>query len=89
VVFIIRKEFQQDFKEIIEARPSGRIETAYVYQQLEVFTDGFDIPEERTKPWRTANSVLCANHVVVCNPISAFRTYLNTPDFAGHDPRYF
>src|SRR5438067_2884255 len=59
VVFIIRKDFADNFKSIFEPKLKGRIETAYVYQQLESFTEGRQIPAVRVKPWGKANAVLC------------------------------
>ncbi|MFZ1263177.1 MAG: nucleotidyltransferase, partial [Chitinophagaceae bacterium] len=54
VVFIIRKEFADNFKTIFEPKLKNRIETAYVYQELDLFTGGFVRPTERTRPWGTA-----------------------------------
>src|SRR6187549_2982657 len=60
VVFIIRKEFADNFKTIFEPKLKGRIETAYVFQELDSFTGGFERDPGRTKPWGTAHAVLCA-----------------------------
>ena len=64
VVFIIREDFATAFKEVFEPKLKGKIETAYVYQSLDKFTTGFNIPAERTKPWGTAHAVLCTKGVV-------------------------
>ncbi len=80
VIFIIRKEFADDFKSIFEPKLNGRIETAYVYQELDSFTDGFDVPGERTKPWGTAHAVLCAKDEVK-EPFAV----INADDFYGHN----
>ncbi|MCY7311898.1 MAG: nucleotidyltransferase [Chitinophagaceae bacterium] len=80
VVFIIRKEFADNFKAIFEPKLIGRIETAYVYQELSYFTDGFAIPAERTKPWGTAHAVLCAQDAVK-EPFAV----INADDFYGHN----
>lgn len=80
VVFIIRKEFTDNFRIIFEPKLKGRIETAYVYQELNLFTDGFDIPVERTKPWGTAHAVLCAKDEVK-GPFAV----INADDFYGHN----
>lgn len=79
VVFVIRKEFADDFKSIFDPKLEGRIESAYVYQELDSFTNGFNIPAERTKPWGTAHAVLCAKDVV--NETFAV---INADDFYGH-----
>src|ERR687889_1995199 len=53
VVFIIRKDFAEDFKNIFEPKLKGKIETEYVYQQMEAHLDGYPVPADRTKPWGT------------------------------------
>lgn len=65
VVFVIRKDLEKDFKEIIGNRIEKQVETSYVYQELD------DIPAaykekfpERTKPWGTGQAVLCCKDVV-------------------------
>jgi Nucleotidyl transferase len=80
VVFIIRKEFADNFKQIFEPKLKGRIETAYVFQELDLYTDGYPIPAERTKPWGTAHAVLCAGEVVK-EPFAV----INADDFYGHN----
>jgi len=80
VVFIIRKEFADNFKAIFEPKLKNRIETAYVYQELDCFTDGYAIPSERTKPWGTAHAVLCAMDVVK-EPFAV----INADDFYGYN----
>src|SRR5215475_7805286 len=54
VVFIIRKEFADNFRSIFEPKLKGRIKTEYVFQERDSHTDGFVAPEGRTKPWGTA-----------------------------------
>lgn len=78
VVFIIRKEFAENFKSIFEPKLKGRIETSYVYQELTSFTEGYQFPAERTKPWGTAHAVLCAKEVVD-GPFAV----INADDFYG------
>src|SRR5438128_12635269 len=51
IVFVIRKEFAEEFRDIFEPKMKGCCETAYVFQELDKFTEGFDFPKERTKPW--------------------------------------
>ena len=50
IVFIIRKEFANDFKEIFEPRLAGKVATDYVYQDLSSFINGFQVPADRSKP---------------------------------------
>ena len=64
VVFIIRSDFAEPFKAIFEPKLNGKIKTEYVYQSLDKFTDGYDIPAERTKPWGTAHALLCCKDVI-------------------------
>lgn len=80
VVFIIRKDFAEDFKAIVEPRLRGKIAIDYVYQDLKAFTDGHQVPADRTKPWGTAHAVLCAKDVVK-EPFAV----INADDFYGRD----
>jgi Nucleotidyl transferase len=80
VVFIIRKEFADSFKSIFEPKLKGRIETAYVFQELDFFVNEFSIPAERTKPWGTAHAVLCAKEAVN-EPFAV----INADDFYGNN----
>ena len=80
VVFLIREDFADNFKAIYEPKLQGKIETAYVYQQLDSFTGGFAIPENRTKPWGTAHAVLCCKDAVD-GPFAV----INADDFYGKD----
>jgi len=80
VVFIIRKEFADNFKTIFEPKLKNRIATEYVYQELDSFTGNFERLAERTKPWGTAHAVLCAMHVVK-EPFAV----INADDFYGNN----
>ncbi|TMI82395.1 MAG: nucleotidyltransferase [Bacteroidetes bacterium] len=80
VVFVIRKHFADDFKQIFEQRLNDRVEIEYVYQEMDSFTEGVAIPEERKKPWGTAHAVLCAMEVVK-EPFAV----VNADDFYGYD----
>lgn len=64
VVFIIREDFSEVFKNVFEPKLKGKIETAYVYQEMDKYTEGFSLPAERTKPWGTAHALLCTKDVV-------------------------
>ncbi len=64
VVFIIRKDLEKDFKEIIGNRIEKVIKVEYVFQELDELPEGFVKPEERTKPWGTGQAVLCCKDVV-------------------------
>ena len=64
VVFIIREDFATAFKESFEPKLEGKIQTDYVYQSLDKFTEGFDVAVDRVKPWGTAHALLCTKGVV-------------------------
>jgi len=64
VVFIIRRDIEQDFKSIIGSHFAGRINVEYVYQELADLPAGFKVPAERTKPWGTGHAVLCCKNAV-------------------------
>ena len=64
VVFIIRKDLEKDFKEIIGDRIEKLVKVAYVFQELEEMPEGFTKPEGRTKPWGTGQAVLCCKDAV-------------------------
>lgn len=60
VVFIIKRENEDDFKEAVGRRIEKVMEVAYVFQELSNIPDGFEIPQGRIKPWGTAHAVLSA-----------------------------
>jgi dTDP-glucose pyrophosphorylase len=80
VIFIIREDFAENFKSIIEPKLKGRIEIDYVYQKLSDFTEGKSINPERVKPWGTAHAVLCCKGKVQ-QPFAV----INADDYYGKD----
>ena len=58
VVFIIRKDIEKDFREIIGNRIEKICKVDYAYQELDDLPAGFKKPEGRTKPWGTGQAVL-------------------------------
>ncbi len=81
VVFIIREDFAENFKAIVEPKLKGKIEIDYAYQSLDRYLPaGSEIPAGRVKPWGTAHAVLCAKEVVKENFI-----VINADDFYGKD----
>jgi NDP-sugar pyrophosphorylase family protein len=80
IVFIIRRQFANEFKEIFEPRLKDRIDIEYVYQELDSFTEGVAVPDDRKKPWGTAHAVLCAMEAVKV-PFAV----INADDFYGYD----
>lgn len=64
IVFIIRKDLEKDFKEIIGSRIERIAPVAYAYQELDDLPDGFVKPEGRTKPWGTGQAILSIRGLV-------------------------
>jgi UTP-glucose-1-phosphate uridylyltransferase len=78
VVFVIRTDFAEAFKERFEPRLKGRIEVAYVYQSLDKIPEGFEINPDREKPWGTAHALLMAESEVK-EPMAV----INADDYYG------
>nr|WP_144364165.1 sugar phosphate nucleotidyltransferase [Lacrimispora amygdalina] len=64
VVFIIRKDIEKDFKEIIGKRIEKIVPVEYAYQSVDELPAGHRNVWERTKPWGTGQAVLCAKNVI-------------------------
>ena len=64
VIFIIREHFKEDFKEFFKNKFQSQINVEYVTQELDNLPKGFNVPEDREKPWGTAHAVLMAESVV-------------------------
>ena len=64
VIFIIRKDLEKDFKEIIGNRIEKLCEVAYAFQELDHLPEGFTVPEGRTKPWGTGQAVLACKGLI-------------------------
>lgn len=64
VVFVIRKDIEQAFKEIIGDRIAKQVKVEYVFQDLNDLPEGYTCPAERSKPWGTTQAVLAAKNVV-------------------------
>ena len=80
VVFIIKKENEQDFKEAIGKRIEEVMEVEYVFQDINNIPGGFAVPEGRVKPWGTAHAVLSAIDVID-GPFAV----INADDYYGKD----
>ena len=78
VVFIIRKDFADDFRNIFEPKLTGKIETAYVFQEMDKYVEGHTIPADRVKPWGTSHAILCAQ-----DEVSEPFAVINADDFYG------
>lgn len=80
VVFIIKRENEQDFRTCVGDVVKDSIQVEYVFQELTDIPEGFGIPEGRVKPWGTAHAVLsCRN--VMNGPFAV----INADDFYGRD----
>lgn len=64
VVFIIRKDLEEEFRKVIGGRIEKITEVAYAFQELEDLPEGFEKPAGRTKPWGTGQAVLTAKKVL-------------------------
>jgi len=80
VVFIIREDFADAFRQGIGSRFADRIAVDYVFQKLDDLPDGFSVPEGREKPWGTAHAVRSARHAV-----HEHFAVINADDFYGRD----
>jgi UTP-glucose-1-phosphate uridylyltransferase len=80
VVFIIRPDFEQDFRERIAAKFAAQIEVGFAFQTLDRLPQGFTVPVGREKPWGTTHAILCAQDAVH-TPFAV----INADDFYGRD----
>ena len=83
IVFIIRRDIEADFREVIGSRvepvcAAHGVEVAYAFQALEAIPTGFAVPEGRTKPWGTGQAVLAAKELISC-PFAV----INADDYYG------
>ena len=64
VIFIIMKDLEKDFKEVIGNRIEKVVPVEYAYQELDALPDGYEVTPGRTKPWGTGQAVLVAKGLV-------------------------
>ena len=64
IVFIIRKDIEKDFREIIGDRIEKIANVEYAFQALDALPEGFSVPDGRTKPWGTGQAILAAKDVI-------------------------
>ena len=67
IVFIIRKDIEEDFRRIIGDRISEIADVSYAFQDLSALPDGFSVPDGRTKPWGTGQALLVKEPFAVIN----------------------
>ena len=78
IVFIIKKENLEIFKEVIGDKVAKHVKVEYVFQSTDVLPEGFTAPEGRIKPWGTAHALYCCKGVVN-EPF----VVINSDDFYG------
>lgn len=77
-VFVIRRDIEQAFREMVGAKWEARIPCAYAYQELSDVPEGFAVPADRAKPWGTAHAIR-AGRREISGPFAA----INADDFYG------
>ena len=80
VVFVIRKDFEQDFRDKILSKYEGHIPVEVVFQSTDKLPEGYTCPPDRTKPWGTNHAVMMASDVIK-EPFAV----INADDFYGRD----
>lgn len=80
LVFVIRKDFEQDFREKVVSKYEGHLPVEVVFQALDKLPEGFTVPEGRTKPWGTNHAVLMGKDAIK-EPFAV----INCDDFYGSD----
>ena len=80
VVFVIRKDFEADFKQIILKKYENHIPTELVFQDINDLPGGFKAPADRVKPWGTNHAVLMGKSVIH-EPFAV----INADDFYGRN----
>lgn len=80
VVFVIRKDFEDDFRKIVLSKYEGHIPVEVVFQDVNTLPEGYTCPAERTKPWGCNHAVLMAKDVIK-EPFAV----INADDFYGRD----
>ena len=80
VVFIIRKDFYDDFKNTIGKRLEGKIKVEYAFQELDDLPNSYTFPLERVKPWGTGAAIYSARNI-----INGSFALINADDFYGYD----
>lgn len=81
VVFIIRRDLEKDFKEMIGDRISKKVKVEYAFQEISDLPEGFSLPANRVKPWGTGHAVLAAKEFLT-EPFAV----INADDYYGREP---
>jgi NDP-sugar pyrophosphorylase family protein len=78
VVFIIRRNIEEEFKEVFIGKFSDLIEVDFAFQEIDIVPDGIVVPTDRTKPWGTGHAVLMA-----AEKVNSPFAVINADDFYG------
>ncbi|ATC63884.1 nucleotidyltransferase [Nibricoccus aquaticus] len=81
VVFVIRRDFEELFREKIGAKYTGRLAVDYVFQSTDALPPGYTVPATREKPWGTGHATWCAKDALRDQPFAV----INADDFYGAD----
>ena len=81
ITFIIKKEIEADFREVMDKHLAGKnVNVKYVFQELYKLPEGYEIPEGRVKPWGTAHALMCC-----LGTVDAPFAVINADDYYGVD----
>ena len=80
IVFVIRKDFEEQFRTQILSKYEGKIPAELVFQSLDALPEGFTCPKDRVKPWGTNHAVLMGKDAIK-EPFCV----INCDDFYGRD----
>ena len=80
IVFVIRRDFEQDFRDKVLSKYEGHIPTELVFQAIDDLPEGFTCPADRAKPWGTNHAVLMGKDVIK-EPFAV----INADDFYSRD----
>lgn len=82
IVFVIRKEHEEDFRRLVTDRLEGFCSCIFAYQDINDCPDGFAVPSERVKPWGTGHAVRACREVCKDRPF----VVINADDYYGSTP---
>lgn len=80
VVFVIRRDFEAEFRSVVGAKYEGVVKVDYAFQSLDDLPEGYTVPEGREKPWGTAHALRSVRDLID-GPFAA----INADDFYGSD----
>lgn len=80
VVFVIRRDIEEDFRAITKKRIEKMVDCEFVFQDMNELPEGFSAPQDRTKPWGTGHAIYCTRNVVK-TPFAI----INADDYYGQE----